>query len=222
MIYQPTDKFNLHRKYSGIEVGMIYLLSPGYIKWAIRDLSSFCIAEIEYLSSLKVYNLFDQGGSVTAHYAGVDQDIFRNEWASNLNFDDIKLGGHKFYSLPDDILALNEKKLLEQGYQGCKLDHVKKEEQEIFLFYPGEFMFSGVTKLWPTRIFKSSKGYMMVSFEMDNSSRTVDFLPNESRLKVYSFLLPNWNIEDEEFEMRIKKKIPFEGKIEYGYLKLNC
>jgi hypothetical protein len=53
MRFTPNDKLTFG-KYRGIQAGLIYLLAPGYIKWAIGEIPNFCIDQIDFLSSLEV------------------------------------------------------------------------------------------------------------------------------------------------------------------------
>lgn len=218
MIYNPTDRLDFG-KYRGVQTGLVYLLAPGYIKWAIRDRPAFCLGELDFLSSLDVIDSFGKS-SWEAHEAEIDVEIIKNQWSKIVDFEQVKFSGYKPFRLPDDILEMNQKKQQNLPPQRSR-EITPKEERFYFIYYPSEFLFSAETKFTPKELFTDRWNCDVINFEVDNYDGQIKFLPMERKLKVSSFFFEEWDITEEEVKRSIKNEEPFKGRIDNGFLQLS-
>lgn len=218
MIYYPNDKLDFG-KYHGVQAGLVYLLAPGYIQWAIRENSSFCLGEVDFLSSLDVIDSLGKGSWV-AHEAEADVQIIKNNYADQVDFEKLKFSGYKPFQLPDDMLEINEKKLKRFGKTKIRSKIVPRDERYIFIFYPGELLFSKKIELKQPHILSEEEDGAILGFTVDNTNGIIGFLPHVENLKVSSYWLSDWDLEEQDIQYHIEESKPLIGSIENGLLML--
>lgn len=217
MLLHTTDKLPFG-KYRGINLGLIYLLTPSYIEWMMMG-TSYCVGDIDFLQSLKVIDRFGTH-SPMAHHAEVDREEYEDLWSGKVEFEDVKFSGYKTFSFCNQAISKNAEKLSRYSSSISKRQIIPEEEREVLIFYPGTLNRSENAMFTPTGVNINSKGRTVLSFEVDNSSRVISFLPNKKNLKVSSFFWPEWKMTPELLEKLFEEKRPIRGKIREGQLLL--
>ncbi|MDP2041843.1 MAG: hypothetical protein Q8S14_14890 [Algoriphagus sp.] len=205
-------------KYEGLEVGMVYLLAPSYINWMILDDVHF-ITDLDFLLQLKVIDRFGNQGHI-ADSDRVDVWEFNNLWKPRVTFKDIMHSGVEHHYISYEAIKRNREI---QGESISKYDpsnDPRLENPDPLIFYPHMGLSSERTTFTPIGYRKSEKGYTIISFEANNRRWFMNMFPHKDKIRVSSFFLSDWKIEDEEMERRIEEKLPFFGRIKDGYLML--
>ena len=217
MILHSNDRLPFV-KYRGIQLGMIYLLAPSYVDWMVLN-TEFCVGDPDFLSSLKVIDLFGDHGYL-AHHVNVDREEIDSCWSPFVSFEDLKFSGFKVGGISQFALERNSEKLFEYGSEIEERPIVQERDREIFLFYPNLGLNSELTKFTPTGHRKSSKGKTIISFDVDNQRWPITFLPHQPIVRVASFTFDTWRITERHFNECLQEKRPIEGRIKDGYLEL--
>lgn len=221
MNFTSNDKFTFG-KYEGIQVGMVYMLAPGYIEWMLTTTAHY-IEDLELLTSLKVMDRFGNK-SITAHHTEVDLMEFEQLWKSKVTFEEIMYSGFRYYNLSKTAVYMNsEKRDEERFYDKEELENVEilpPENPEILIYFPNHGVNSLRTIFTPIATGVSKKGFNIVNFEANNKRWYMQTLPHQETVKVASFFLTDWGISHEEIDRRISERLPFFGRIKDGFLDL--
>lgn len=217
MLLHATDPIPFG-KYYGIQIGLIYLLSPDYLNWMLST-TEVCIGDIEFLKSLKVINRFGDQGYV-AHAVGVDTDEFRKLWSDTIDFEDVKFSGYNSFSFSKSALDNNSRKLAAYTNSIEFREIIPEEERDILIYYPGTSKKSDQTSFIPLTASTNKTERTVLSFQVDNTSGKINFLPFLKNLKVSSFFWSEWGISPELMEEHFVEKRPLTGQILEGRLML--
>lgn len=216
MLFNPNDKLTFG-KYYGIELGMVYMLTPSYINWMLLN-TAHCVGELDYLTELKVIDLFGDKGHI-ADAAGIDRQEIELRWLPFVDFEMIKHSGFEYDCISQAAHQENKEKLAYHDYLPTR--KVEPEsEREIFLFYPGTGLSSDQTQFFPTGYRYDKTGKTIITFDADNTRRYIDLLPHQPIVKVASFYHEAWDFEPDQIKARIETRTPFTGKLQDGLLTL--
>lgn len=203
-------------KYQGINLGLIYLLSPSYINWMLED-TPYYIGDIEFLQSLKVINRFGDRGP-EAHHADVDVEEFRNNWHGRVDFDDVKFSGFEHFAFTWKALEKNREKVGRSSGRIFEKSITPEADRKIMIFYPGTCLNSAETDFTPYGVEVTKDDKSIVHFSVDNYYEAIKFLPYRNKLIVSSFFWPEWNMAPEELQTIFRVERPVKGQIIDGQL----
>lgn len=213
-----TDSFRFGQ-FRNLNIGLVYLMAPDYIDWALQTTDQFYLSDIDYLRKIKTIDFFPDMQDRREQFGyGIAGEQIRDYIEDKFSFDDLKFSGTNVFHFSDEAISYNKVKLTRNN-KSIDFTQDFLNPNNFNLFIDINFNSFDISK----RKFKfikhdvTAKGISYVVFQFDNTTYKVYELPSSDACNIAMIAYDDWLLSTDKIESFEKGQV-LEFSIKAGSL----